>query len=75
MAVSEDGENFTEVAAVEYEVEGKDSPDMLKDFTLSFPETSARFVKVTATPVQSIPEWHYAAGKRTYVFVDEIIVR
>ena len=75
VAVSEDGENFTEVAAVEYEVEGKDSPDMLKEFTLSFPETSARFVKVTATPVQSIPEWHYAAGKRTYVFVDEIIVR
>ena len=48
---------------------------MLKEFTLSFPETSARYIKLTASPVQSIPEWHYAAGRKTYVFIDEIIVR
>ena len=74
VAVSEDGQNYTEVAVQEYEVEGRESPDMLKDFTLTFPETSARYLKITAVPVQSIPDWHYAAGRRTYVFFDEIVV-
>ena len=75
VAVSADGENYTEVAAEEYAVADKDAPDMLKELAFSFPETSARYIKVTAVPVQSIPEWHYAAGRKTYVFVDEIMVR
>ena len=75
VAVSEDGENFTEVAVLDNGVEGENDPDVLKDFTLTFPETSARYIKVTVVPVQSIPEWHYASGRRTYAFIDELIVR
>jgi hexosaminidase len=75
VSVSEDGENFTEVAAQDYGIEAKDAPDNITDLTLSFAETSARFVKVTVTPVQSMPEWHYKPGARTYVFIDEIMVR
>lgn len=73
--VSEDGENFREVAVADNGVENETDPDMLKDFTLTFPETSARYIKVTIEPVKNIPDWHYAAGRRTYVFVDELIVR
>lgn len=73
--VSEDGENFSEVAVADNGVENETDPDMLKDFTLTFPETSARYIKVTIEPVKNIPDWHYAAGRRTYVFVDELIVR
>ena len=75
VAVSEDGENFTEVALLDNGVEEENDPDVLKDFTLVFPETSARYIKVTVVPVQSVPEWHYAAGRRTYAFLDELIVR
>ena len=73
--VSEDGENFSEVAVADNGVENETDPDMLKDFTLTFPETTARYIKVTIEPVKNIPDWHYAAGRRTYVFVDELIVR
>ena len=73
--VSEDGENFHEVAVADNGVENETDPDMLKDFTLTFPETTARYIKVTIEPVKNIPDWHYAAGRRTYVFVDELIVR
>ena len=73
--VSEDGENFHEVAVADNGVENETDPDMLKDFTLTFPETSARYIKVTIEPVKNIPDWHYAAGRRTYIFVDELIVR
>ena len=75
VAVSEDGENFAEVAVLDNGVESENDPDILKDFTLTFPETSARYIKVTIVPVQSVPEWHYASGRRTYAFVDELIVR
>ena len=74
VSVSEDGESFAEVAAQEYEIEGKDAPDTVTDFILSFPEKSARFIKVTVTPVQEMPEWHYNPGGRTFVFIDEIMV-
>ena len=75
VAVSEDGENFCEVAVVVNGVDNDTDPDELKDYVLSFPETSARYIKVTIEPVKNIPDWHYAAGRRTYVFIDELIVR
>ena len=75
VSVSEDGTEFTEVAAQEYAVDGADVPDEASVLTLSFPETAARYVRVKVTPVQKIPHWHYAAGKRTFVFIDEVVVR
>ena len=75
VSVSEDGQTYQEVASQEYGVEAKDAPDKLEDLTLTFDETSSRYVKLTVTPVPAVPEWHYAAGRRTYFFVDEIIVK
>ena len=76
IAVSEDGVNYTEVASQEYEIEPKDAPDdHITEYSFSFPETSARYIKVTGTPVEVLPEWHYNAGARVYIFFDEIIVR
>ena len=75
VAVSEDGENYTEIAVQEYEPEGKDDPDGTKDFTVSFGETSARYLKVTVEPTAAMPEWHHKKGGATFIFLDEIIVR
>lgn len=75
VSVSEDGVEFTEVAAQEYAVDGADVPDEASVLTLTFPETAARYVRVKVTPVQKIPDWHIAAGKRSFVFIDEVVVR
>ena len=75
VAVSDDGECYSDVASVEYGIEDKDAPDGLKDCVLSFPKTSARYLKITVTPVQKMPQWHYAAGRRAFFFLDEIIVK
>lgn len=75
VAVSENGEDFVEVASKEHGVEKEDDPDILADFTYDFQQVQARFVKVTITPVKVLPEWHYAAGKRSYFFMDEIMVK
>ena len=74
ISVSEDGKEYREVAAESYGVESKDSPDVATDLQISFAKVKARYVKVSITPVKTIPDWHYAAGKRTFVFVDEIMI-
>ena len=73
---SEDGENYTEVAYEAYKVEGRvDDGNGCQDYTLTFPETSARFLKVKAEVIKALPEWHSGAGRPGFLFVDEIIVK
>jgi hexosaminidase len=75
VSISEDGENYTEVASQEYEAEAADGPAVSGDFTLDFPETSARYVKVTGVPLAAMPQWHAYAGHPAFLFFDEIIVK
>ena len=75
VSVSEDGKEFTEVASACYEAEGENEPNDLKEYTLEFPETSAKYLKIWAEPVTSIPAWHPGAGGGAYIFVDEVVVR
>ena len=74
VAVSTDGVNYTEVASQKYEVE-QEAPNCLVDITLTFPETAARYVKVTVTPLAKMPDWRQQDGNSAYAFVDEIIVK
>lgn len=71
---SENGKDFTEVAKREYEVESIDAPNGLKEYEVSFPETSARYLKVVAVPVMSLPPWHERPGVNGFLFVDEVVV-
>ena len=73
---SEDGENYTEVAYAAYKVEGRvDDGNGCHDYTLTFPETSAKYLKIKAEVLKALPEWHSGAGRPGFLFVDEIIVQ
>ena len=48
---SEDNKNFTEVAKAEYETEGQNDPNGPKEYTLEFPETSARKARQQGIPL------------------------
>ena len=73
---SEDGENYTEVAYEAYKVVGRvDDGNGCHDYTLSFPATTAKYLKVKAEVIKALPEWHSGAGRPGFLFVDEIIVR
>ncbi len=72
---SEDGENFSEVGKAVFETEGKNDPNGLKEYTVSFPETSARYLKVVSNPVQAKPEWHERSGSPGFIFFDEVVVK
>ena len=72
--LSDDGTNFTEVVVVtEPEAKAGDA-DGVERYEMRFPETSARYLKVVARTVCSIPAWHPGAGRRAYLFADEVVV-
>lgn len=73
---SEDGENYTEVAYKAYKVEGRvDDGNGCHDYTLTFPATTAKYLKIKAEVLKALPEWHSGAGRPGFLFVDEIIVK
>ena len=73
---SEDGENYVEVARMDIEVEGlMDDGNGCQDYTLTFAETSAKYLKITSETMQSIPDWHPGAGRPSFLFIDEIIIK
>jgi alpha-L-fucosidase len=70
--ISDDGIIFREICSIK-------TPAPTKDHTECFMlkaeyKGEARYIKVTALPLQSIPGWHAGAGTAAWVFADEIII-
>lgn len=48
---------------------------MIKTFSTDLDQpTQAYYLRVVATPLPEIPQWHRAAGKPAWIFTDEILV-
>lgn len=71
---SEDGQNFNEVGKAEYSIEGEAEVNGLKEYSVTFPETSAKYLRVVSEPVASLPAWHERKGSKGFLFIDEIVV-
>lgn len=71
--VSTDGANFTEVQTVANTVSVDEKKSTIKDFTATFPEQKARFIRVTAKNTVC-PKGHPGVGKPAWIFLDEIMV-
>jgi len=66
--VSKDDISYESVGEIKRSF-AKNSASELKDFTVSFKESKARFVKVVATNLKEVP-----GGGGTWLFIDEILV-
>ena len=75
VAVSADGENFTEVAAEDFPIMTLDNPNGLYDHALTFTPVTTRYVKVIAVPEHTLPEWHGGKGHPAFLFIDEIEIQ
>lgn len=74
-AISNDGQNFTEVAVVENDTP-TDHPDaIIKEFKAKIPTTQARYIKLFAKNIGVCPSNHPGAGGKAWIFVDEIVVQ
>ena len=74
-AVSTDGTAFRVVAAVSPRVSAREPGPLRRGLAATIPPTKARYIRVRAANVGVIPSWHPAAGKKAWLFVDEIVVR
>ena len=73
---SDDGKTFTEVAYAEIKtIDNIDDGNGRQEYTLTFAPAEARYLKVTASPVTRLPDWHPGKGSAGFLFVDEVIVR
>ena len=76
ISTSEDGISYTEVAQETYVIEGgEDTGNGCNTYILSFPETTAKYLKITAKTITSLPDWHPGNGNPGFLFVDEVIVK
>ncbi|MBI4428488.1 MAG: glycoside hydrolase family 92 protein, partial [Ignavibacteriales bacterium] len=71
---SEDGKVFRQPVEPRNDVSPNDPRDLIKEFNAHV-STSARFVKVNAKNIGLCPPWHKGAGKKAWLFVDEISIK
>lgn len=73
--VSDDGSDW-QLAGEEHPLSPQvlATPDIVT-LSAKFTARKARYVKVVATPMEQIPDWHRAAGQPCWLFTDEILVR
>lgn len=71
--VSNDGENFTQVANIRNKIPFDDYEIQQHDLGKKV-NTKGQYVKVKATNFGKIPKWHLGAGGNAFIFIDEIIV-
>ena len=70
---SNDGITFTPVQTVSNNISPDEKDPVIKDFTATFPEQKARYVRVTAKNTVC-PKGHPGEGKPAWIFADEIVV-
>ena len=73
-ALSNDGENFTIAGTVECDVEQTQKDAVRKTYSLKGLDLDGRYVRVKALNIKVIPNWHRAKGRKSWLFVDEIMV-
>jgi len=70
---SSDGKTFQAVATIEHEVPVKE-PTKKITLAAKFNPMKARYIRVHARTLGTIPDWHPAKGRKAWLFVDELLV-
>lgn len=72
ISVSSDGKEYKQVASENYPEMTKEDENKIYEHKLAFDTVKTRYVKIKALVEHSMPKWHGAAGKGSFLFVDEI---
>ena len=69
---SVDGDNYYKRAKLSPQISAKQEGHFFKEFVMSFPEVEAKYIKIKAINYGVCPDWHPAAGSKSWLFVDEV---
>jgi len=72
--VSTDGNNYELVSTISSDISDDGKDTIRKDFVSDFAPIKTRYVKVIAKSIGTCPIGHPGAGKKAWLFVDEIII-
>jgi len=73
-SVSVDGNTFATVATVKPKISERE-PGPLREMLITDKlDTQGQYVRVRAESIGKIPDWHRAAGREGWLFVDEVLV-
>ena len=73
-AISDDGENFEEIETITNKIPLMKAGKFKHVFSFEKENIKAKYLKVVAETVGSLPEEHPAAGSNAWIFADEIII-
>jgi len=71
--VSSDGKTFQSVATIKHAIPVKE-PTKHLTLTTKIDPVVARYLRVHAKSLGTIPDWHPARGRKAWLFVDELLV-
>ncbi|MFH1119957.1 MAG: DUF4838 domain-containing protein [Bacteroidota bacterium] len=72
--VSGDNQAFRQVYLQDIAELARNNGQKPVHFSFGFPETNARYMKLTAISRKTCPDWHRGAGQPSWIFLDEVVV-
>lgn len=69
-----DGKNYTQVGHVLNDISVNEQASTIKEFTIQFPPTNARYIRLKAIATAVCSKGHSGEGKPSWTFVDELVV-
>ncbi len=73
-AVSKDGTTYEVVGQPANDVPTRQGEALIKEFEARFADRPVRYVRVRAKSIGVVPDWHFGAGGKAWLFADEIVV-
>ena len=74
LSASGDGVTYRPVATVRNSATGREEGSLVRQFALECAPLSCRYVRIRANNIGVCPPWHPGAGKKAWLFVDEITI-
>ncbi len=72
--LSEDGARYRSLAMFTNPLRKNEFAETTRDFVREAAVTTARWIRIKARGIRICPEWHPGAGKKAWLFVDEVVV-
>ena len=69
------GKDFTFLGTINTTFSESLEGSFVNDYTLKLTNTKAQYIKVKAKNYGICPDWHLGAGGKTWLFVDELIIK
>ena len=73
--ISNNGDDFTFLGTINTTFSDNLEGSFIQDYTLRLKNTKAKYIKVKAKNYGICPDWHLGAGGKTWLFVDELLIK